>query len=128
MLKLLKKTAALLAVSLMLFTSIGASMAQVVELDQFLLQQDRQQLQSLVDRQDVQEQLQAYGLNPEQVQERIAQMTEDELQTLQQHLGDLPAGEYAGQVISLAFALFIIFLITDMIGATNVFPFVKSLN
>ncbi len=128
MLSLVKKLTALMTVSMILLSSIGVSMAQIIELDDFMVQQDRQSLQALVDQTEVQQQLQAYGLNPEQVKERIGQMTAEELETLNQHIEELPAGEYAGQVIGLAFALFVIFLITDIIGATNVFPFVQSLN
>ena len=53
--------------------------------------------------------------------ERIAQMTDQEIAHLNQQLAELPAG---GDVLGLVVLIFIVFIITDAIGATDIFPFV----
>ena len=52
----------------------------------------RDELQSLMARADVQQQLLDYGVSPEEVTERVAALTDTELQHLSQHMADEPAG------------------------------------
>jgi hypothetical protein len=52
-------------------------------------------------------------------------MTDQEVARLNQHLAELPAG---GDVLGVILILFIVFIITDMLGATDIFPFVKPVN
>lgn len=77
-----------------------------------------QQLQN----QQVQEQLRALGVSPEAVQARIQRMTDQELQQLGGSIGEWDAG---GDALGLVAAIFLVFVITDAIGITNVFPFVR---
>ena len=82
---------------------------------------DRQELLRMLAREDVRNQLTEMGIDPEVASQRVAALTDDEVAALNQRVQDLPAG---GDVLGLLLLLFIIFLITDMIGATDVFPFV----
>lgn len=77
-----------------------------------------QQLQS----QQVQEQLRAFGVSPEAVQARIQRMTDQELQQLGSSIGEWDAG---GDALGLVAAIFLVFVITDALGITDVFPFVR---
>ena len=61
------------------------------------------------------------GVDADQVKQRVAQMTDQEVATLNQRVGDLPAG---GDVLGVVLLVFIVFVITDAIGATDIFPFV----
>ena len=79
-----------------------------------------------LDREEIQNQLIAMGVNPEDAKLRISQMTESELAEVQQHLDEMPAGGIS--VLGAALLIFIILIITDMLGATDIFPFVHNIN
>lgn len=86
------------------------------------VQQDRERLRSALNRDDVQAQLIARGVDPAQVQARVDSLTDQEVQTLNGKLDQLPAG---GDALGLLVFIFIVLLITDILGFTNIFPFVK---
>ena len=65
------------------------------------------------------------GVSPADVDARINALTADELASLQAHMDDMPAG--AGAVGLLAL-LVLIFFITDILGVTDIFPFVNPAN
>lgn len=84
-------------------------------------QVDRARLQRLLEREDVTERLQALGVDPEQAKQRVANLSAEEIQMLNKRLGELPAG---GDVLGIVVLFFLVFIITDAIGATDIFPFV----
>jgi hypothetical protein len=86
---------------------------------------DRSDVLQVLERENAQQQLRALGVSPEMVKERVSHMTDQEVAQLNQHLADLPAG---GDVLAVILILFIVFIVTDMLGATNIFPFVKPVN
>ena len=88
-------------------------------------QLDRAEVLQILDRTEAQKQLMALGVSPDMVKQRVAQMTDQEVAQLNRHLAELPAG---GDVLGVLLILFIVFIITDMLGATNIFPFVKPVN
>ena len=85
-------------------------------------QQDRERVLSTLNRDDVKAQLVARGVDPAQVQTRLESLTDEEVQTLAANMDQLPAG---GDGLGLLVFLFIVLLITDILGFTNIFPFVK---
>ncbi len=85
---------------------------------------DRQQLIELMDREDVQEQLLAYGVAPEEVQDRVSKMTDAEVAQLNDQIADMPAGGILGAIL----LIFVVFVITDVIGATDIFSFIHPVN
>lgn len=85
-------------------------------------QQDRERLRSALNRDDVQAQLIARGVDPAQVQARVDSLTDQEVQTLAKNMDQLPAG---GDAIGWLVFIFLVLLITDIMGLTNIFPFVK---
>ncbi len=86
------------------------------------VQQDRERLRQALNRDDVKSQLIARGVDPSQVQARIDSLTDQEVQSLSGNINKLPAG---GDALDLLVLVFIVLLITDILGFTNVFPFVK---
>lgn len=86
---------------------------------------NRSEILQILDRETARQQLLALGVSPEEVKQRVAQMTDAEVAQLNQHLADLPAG---GDIWGVLLLLFIVFIITDMLGATDIFPFVKPVN
>jgi hypothetical protein len=88
-------------------------------------QVDRQQLLGMLEDQGVQEKLQGMGVDRSQVAERINGLTNAELAQFNQQLSEAPAG--AG-VVGIIVLFLVIFIITDMLCATNIFSFVKCIN
>jgi hypothetical protein len=86
---------------------------------------DREQLVQVLERDEVQQQLVAMGVDLEDAKQRVAQMTDSEIQQLNAQLGELPAG---GDVLGIALVVFLVFVITDVIGATDIFPFIHPVN
>ena len=94
-------------------------------IQQAMQQVQRADLNSWLERADVQSKLIEFGVDPAAAKERVAAMTEDEIHRLNQGLGDMPAG---GDVLGIILLIFLVFVITDMLGATDVFPFVHNIN
>ncbi len=83
------------------------------------------QVISMLDKSEVQKKLTDMGVDPVAAKDRVEQLTDRELTTLLQNIESLPAGGDAGGIL---LTVFIVLVITDMIGATDVFPFVKNIN
>jgi len=86
---------------------------------------ERSELLEALDRDAVQSQLRDLGVDAAAAKQRVAAMTDEEVRQLNAHLGEMPAG---GDVLGAVLVVFIVLVITDMLGATDVFPFVKSIN
>ncbi len=84
---------------------------------------DREALLSSLDRDDVRQALVQHGVDPEQAKLRVASMTNEEVLALNEKLDELPAG--SGVVGALVF-VFLVLLVTDLLGLTDVYPFVKK--
>ena len=118
----------LLSLSLIVLP-IGPVQAAMVDNGQLLgevqAELNRSDVLQILERAEAQQQLMSLGVSPDRVKERVSHMTDQEVAQLNQHLGDLPAG---GDVLGVILVLFIVFIITDMLCATNIFPFVKPVN
>jgi hypothetical protein len=116
---------ALLLSLLLLVTPFTQIHAAIVSNAQFIQQtqvmNDRAELLQLINRSDVQQQLLELGADISDIENRINNMTQQELAQLDQHISQLPAG---GDALGLVVLIFIIFVITDVIGATDIFPFI----
>lgn len=88
------------------------------------VQLDRQELISMLDRQDVQAKLADLGVSQDQVKERIQNLTPAELADFERQLAEAPAGQ---DVVGIIVLFLLVFIITDMLCATNVFPFVNCI-
>jgi hypothetical protein len=73
----------------------------------------------LLAREDVRAQLTQMGIEPAVAEERVAALTEQEAAELQQHLDSLPAG--GDSVLAVIGIVFIVLLILELTGVTNVF-------
>lgn len=78
-----------------------------------------------LDREDVRQAMESYGVSPADAKARVAALTDEEIASLNQQIGDLPAG--GDSVLGILFAIFIILLITDILGFTKIFPFTRSI-
>ncbi|MFA7455794.1 MAG: PA2779 family protein, partial [Desulfobulbaceae bacterium] len=66
-----------------------------------------------------------HGVSPEEVTARIAALSDAEIDRIAAELDSLPAGAGAGAVIGAVVLVFIVLLITDILGFTRVFPFTR---
>jgi hypothetical protein len=82
-------------------------------------------LQQLLARDEAQQQLLALGLSPDQVRERVASLSDSELARINQGIDTLNAG--GDSVLGVLLVIFIVFVITDVLGATNIFPFIHPI-
>jgi len=78
-----------------------------------------------INRSDVKQQLLNMGVKPADIESRINLMTHEEIAQLNQQIDQLPAG---GDILGVLLIIFIVFVITDVIGATDIFPFIKPVN
>ncbi len=110
---------------LLLCASIGQAQAAIISNGQVIHQvqqvNDKAALLQTIKRGDVQEQLLSMGVTTADIESRINQMTQEEIAQLNQQIDQLPAG---GDGLGLILMLFIVFIITDAVGATDIFPFV----
>lgn len=72
-------------------------------------------------RQDIQNQLVELGVEQQQAEIRIANMSDIQINEVSSRISELPAGADLGGTL---LTIFIIFVITDVIGATDIFPFI----
>lgn len=112
----------LLALSLHLPAANAALVGTEAVVKAAQAQQSRERVLSTLNRDDVKAQLMARGVDPSQVQARLDSLTDEEISTLAAKMDQLPAG---GDALGLLVFLFIVLLITDILGFTNIFPFVK---
>jgi len=123
--KSFKRTFALILSISMICLSFGQAQAAIIANDQVIQQAqqavDKDALLQAINRADVQEQLLNMGVATADIENRINQMTKDEIAQLDQQLKELPAG---GDIVGVILIVFIIFVITDVIGATDIFPFI----
>lgn len=112
----------LLALSLHLPAAHAGMIGTEAVVNAAQVQQDRERLHDVLNRDDVKAQLIARGVDPSQVQARVDSLTDQEVQSLSGQIDQLPAG---GDALGLLVFVFIVLLITDIMGFTNIFPFVK---
>ncbi len=130
--KLKGLVASFLALTMLAINVTPAYAGMMTTTDAIQLEQgtiERSQLISLLEREDVREQLVGLGVDPEEAKQRVASMTDQQIQELNQRLDTLPAGSSAfGTVLIVLLIIFIVFVVTDAVGATDIFPFVKPVN
>ena len=86
-------------------------------------QASEQKVSAALAREDVSRQLQKMGVNPDEARQRVAALNDQELATLSDKVDRLPAG---GDFFGTVGLIFIILLITDILGFTKVFPFTRA--
>jgi hypothetical protein len=91
------------------------------------VQNARELIHSLMAREDIQAALVREGIDPREAQARAESLSDAEAVRLAGAIESLPAGGSAVGIIVLSILfVFILLLITDILGYTDVFPFVKK--
>ncbi len=84
---------------------------------------NRDRVSTFMARKDVRQAMSEQGVSPEAAAARVAAMSDNEVAQLAGRIDQAPAG---GEVLGLIFTVFIVLLITDILGFTKVFPFTRS--
>jgi len=127
-----KAIAILVIVSFSTFSIISApAHAKMINTDEILKQSQhdlsRKSINTFLDRSEVQKYLVDWGISPEEAKIRIDSLTDEEIENIATRIDRLPAGgDGLGTIVGAALLIFIILLITDILGFTDVFSFVKS--
>jgi hypothetical protein len=74
-------------------------------------------------RDDVRQAILGQGVSPQAAAERVAAMSDTEVAQLAGRIEQAPAG---GDALGILFTVFIVLLVTDIMGLTKVFPFTRS--
>jgi hypothetical protein len=110
----------------------GVVQAALVGTDQVIdkseVAADRARVVAFLAREDVHREMQAMGVNPDEAAARVAVMTDAEVRQMAARIDTLPAGQggVAEALIAAALIIFLVLLVTDLMGVTDVFPFVKG--
>jgi len=80
--------------------------------------QDLETVNAALAREEVRAQFEALGVEPAQIESRVAALTDAELRTLAGQMADMPAGADALAVIGI---VFLVLLILEAVGVIDVF-------
>ena len=82
-----------------------------------------------LERQDVQATMVARGVDPLEAKARVGSLSDAEIRQIADKIDQLPAGgSTVGIVVGAILLVFFVLLITDLLGLTDVFPFVRKKN
>lgn len=110
--------------------SVQTAKAQMIDTSAVVAAQQeeasRARVASFLNREDVKQVMVQHGVDAAEAQKRVASLSDAELAKISQAMDKLPAGGGGvGAVIGAAVLIFVILLITDILGFTNVFSFVN---
>lgn len=121
-----KQLISALTVFVLLFTQglvMPAAQAAMVTTGAMVAQEQRadleQKVMRLVNQEAASKVLASNGVTPDDVQQRLARLSDSELQQLANKADALPAGE---GVLGVILLVILILVLLDLLGVTNVFP------
>jgi len=89
-------------------------------------EKSRSRITAFLNRQEILEVFSKQGIDPLEAKKRVASLTDQEVSKICKVLDQLPAGgDGVGAVVGAVVLIFLILLITDLLGLTHVFPFVN---
>lgn len=120
----------LVALMMAISMPLGVARAALVGTEQVVdpsqADTNRQRVAAFIARDDVRVELRKMGVDAAEAERRVAVMSDIEIQRIATKIDASPAGQgAAGAVIGAIVTIFIILLITDLLGLTDIFPFVK---
>jgi hypothetical protein len=86
-------------------------------------EQNRARVLAALERPDVAAQLERMGVAKADAQARVAALSDAEVASLAQRVDTMPAG---GDVLGVILFVFLLLLLTDILGLTKVYPFTRS--
>ena len=89
-------------------------------------EQNRAKVAAAFERADVQAELQKMGVSTDEARARVAAMSDAEAASVANKIDSLPAG--GDGIVGAIVFLFVLLLVTDILGLTKVFPFTRSMH
>jgi len=127
--RLRRRLLAALVTALFLAVQTGPAVAGMVGTQELLEQaqvaEQRSELLAQLQRSDVRDQLETLGVDPAQAKARVARLSDTQVSQLHGRLERLPAGGSAAGIIVL---FLLVFIITDALGATDIFTFIDPIS
>jgi hypothetical protein len=114
-------TASLIGIGIPLPASAG-----IITTDQVQSSSQRDRIKSFLDRADVRARMEALGVSADAARARVDALTDNEAKELSAKIDSMPAGGDPG-VLGVLLIVFLVLLLTDILGYTKVFPFTKSI-
>lgn len=90
------------------------------------VQGDRAIVNEFMNRADVRTKFESLGVNPSEANLRVAALSDNEVAKLAEQIKSAPAGQGVGGIIGAMIFIFIVLLITDLLGFTSVFGFTNK--
>ena len=109
---------------LMISTPVGSAFAAMIGTEALLKNRDasgaRDQVRSFLERQEVQSQLTARGIDPAEAKTRVDSLSDAEVMRLADKIDQLPAGgDFLGTLLFVALIVFITLLVLEILGYTD---------
>lgn len=101
-----------------------AAMVETEQVIEYHSDVEREKIVAFLNRVEVQEELQQQGVSAELAKARVTDLNDEEVQLLAGKIDELPAGGIVGTLIGAGLVVFVVLMITDVLGFTDVFPFV----
>ncbi|MFZ4856953.1 MAG: PA2779 family protein [Desulfuromonadaceae bacterium] len=111
--------------------SVQTATAQMIGTDTVIAVQkkdaNRERVVAFLGRDDVKQAMMQRGVDAAEAQQRVSSLSDAELTKMSRAIEQLPAGGDGGigTIIGAAVFIFVVLLITDIVGLTHVFPFVN---
>jgi len=118
-----RRAVACLLVLCLSATGTFPAFAGIVGTEAVITGVERGQIVNVLQRSEVQTRLQAMGVDPAQVQARVAALSDEEAAQLAARLDQLPAG--GSDFLTVALIVFLVLLFTDIMGYTKICPFTR---
>jgi len=123
--RVLKSVSILMAVLMvMISTPVSSAFAAMIGTEALLVNPEtsdaRDQLRSFFDRKDVQSELTARGIDPDEAKARVDSLSDAEVMQLADKIGALPAGgDAVGTLLFIAIIVFLTLLVLEITGYTD---------
>ena len=118
------------ALMIVLSIPVGAAQAGLVSTDVLIdraqADGDRARVLSFLGRDQIRDQIRSLGVDPDEAAARVNALSDIEIGKLAGRIDALPAGQnIVGPLVGAVVVIFLVLLVTDILGLTNVFPFVR---
>jgi hypothetical protein len=118
------------ALMIVLSVPMGVAQAGLVSteilIDSARADSDRARVLGFLGREQIREQIRDLGVDPDEAAVRVSALSDVEISKLAGHIDTLPAGQdIVGPLIGGVVLIFLILLVTDILGLTHIFPFVR---
>jgi len=129
--KMIKPVSLFLIFSFLLLDfSAQTATAQMIDTNTAILAQkqeaSRGRVAAFLGREDVRKVMEQHGVDAVEAQKRVASLSAAELAKISQAMEQMPAGgDAVGAIVGAAVFIFVVLLITDLLGLTHVFSFVN---